>query len=62
MLADPQFDKQYKLKVDACASGMGAVLLPEDDRGLDRPIWCFMCKLLQHQLAYNTIAKEALAL
>lgn len=40
-LSAANFDKGFKLEVDASAVGAGAVLLQEDDNGLDHPICYF---------------------
>ncbi|KAL2102623.1 hypothetical protein ACEWY4_001791 [Coilia grayii] len=62
VLRAPKFDIPFKLAVDACDVGIGAVLLQSDEQGLDRPVAYFSKKLNQHQRAYSTIEKEALAL
>ncbi|XP_074653661.1 uncharacterized protein LOC141907818 [Tubulanus polymorphus] len=43
ILAAPNFDKQFKLTVDASDSGAGAVLAQDDDDGLEHPL-CFFSK------------------
>jgi hypothetical protein len=62
VLAAPDFVRPFKLEVDASALGVGAVLLQEDERGIDHPVCYFSKKLKRHQLHYSTIEKEALAL
>lgn len=62
VLAAPDFSHPFKLDVDASASGAGAVLLQEDQHGIDHPISYFSKKFNKHQLDYSTIEKEALAL
>ncbi|KAK2895729.1 hypothetical protein Q8A73_015217 [Channa argus] len=62
VLAAPNFTHPFKLEVDASALGAGAVLLQEDDAGIDHPICYFSKKFKKHQLHYSTIEKEALAL
>ncbi|KAL6460928.1 hypothetical protein MHYP_G00308940 [Metynnis hypsauchen] len=62
VLATPDFDKPFKLEVDASGTGAGAVLLQEDNLGIDHPLCYFSRKFVKHQLAYSTIEKEALAL
>ncbi|KAL6490059.1 hypothetical protein MHYP_G00004040 [Metynnis hypsauchen] len=62
VLAAPDFSKPFKLEVDASAVGAGAVLLQEDDSGVDHPVCYFSRKFNKHQLNYSTIEKETLAL
>lgn len=62
VLKAPNFSVPFKIEVDASASGAGAVLLQEDDHGMDHPVCYFSKKFLKHQLHYSTIEKEALAL
>ena len=57
----PDFDKPFKLAVDASDVGIGAVLLQEQN-GVDHPVCYFSRKLDKHQKNYSTIEKEALAL
>ncbi|KAL7831244.1 hypothetical protein SRHO_G00307470 [Serrasalmus rhombeus] len=38
VLAAPNFSYPFKLDVDACDSGAGAVLLQEDSQGIDHPV------------------------
>ncbi|XP_069961221.1 sideroflexin-2 isoform X3 [Cherax quadricarinatus] len=49
------------LQVDACESGVGAVLLQIGNKEL-QPVAYFSAKFQPHQRAYSTIEKEALAL
>lgn len=56
------FSVLFKLEVDASAIGAGAVLLQEDNQGIDYPVSCFSRKFNKHQLKYSTTEKEALAL
>uniref|UniRef100_A0A669F703 Gypsy retrotransposon integrase-like protein 1 n=1 Tax=Oreochromis niloticus TaxID=8128 RepID=A0A669F703_ORENI len=62
VLAAPNFERSFKLEVDASACGAGAVLLQEDGRGVDHPVCYFSKKFNRHQTHYSTIEKEALAL
>ncbi len=49
VLAAPEFTRPFKLEVDASAVGAGAVLLQEDDRGIDHPLCYFSRKFLKAQ-------------
>lgn len=62
VLSAPDFSRSFKLEVDASAAGAGAVLLQEDDRGIDHPVSYFSRKFNRHQVKYSTIEKETLAL
>ena len=62
VLLAPDFNKSFKLAVDASVIGVGAVLLQEDDNRIDEPVCYFSKKLDKHQYNYSTIEKEYLAL
>lgn len=62
VLAAPDFEKAFKLEVDASALGAGAVLLQEDSDGLDHPVCYFSRKFSPAQSRYSTIEQETLAL
>ena len=62
VLAAPQLDRPFKLHVDASQVGAGAVLLQEDEQGIDRPVSFFSRKFLSYQYSYSVIEKEALVL
>ena len=62
ILAAPNFTKKFKLAVDACDIGAGAVLLQEDDKGIDYPLCYFLKKFTNTQKKYSTTEKELLAL
>jgi len=62
VLIVPDFNKCFKLAVDASDVGVGAVLMQEDDDGLDHPIAYYSKKLNKHQFNYSTIEKETLSL
>ena len=62
VLLPPDFDKCFKLAVDASDVGIGAVLLQEDNNGIDHPVCYFSKKFNKHQKNYSTIEKECLAL
>lgn len=62
VLAAPRYECSFKMDVDASANGAGAVLLQDDENGVEHPVGYFSKKFLKHQLNYSTIEKEALAL
>ncbi|XP_072036952.1 uncharacterized protein [Amphiura filiformis] len=62
ILSAPDFLKQFKLTVDASDIGCGAVLMQEDEKGIDHPLCYFSKKFNKHQKNYSTIEKECLAL
>ena len=62
VLVMPQFDKQFKLMVDASDLGAGAVLLQEQPNGVDHPIAYYSKKFNKHEKNYSTIEKECLGL
>ena len=61
VLIAPDFNKPFKLTVDASDLGAGAVLMQEHS-GIDHPICYFSKKFLKHQKNYSTIEKETIAL
>ena len=58
-LTAPDSKSSFKLAVDASDVAAGAVLLQEDDEGVEHPV-CNLSK--KSQKNYSTIAKECLAL
>ena len=54
ILAAPNFTKGFKLAVDASDIGAGAVLLQEDDKGIDHPMCYFSKKFTNTQKRYCT--------
>ncbi len=62
VLVAPRYSYSFKLDVDASATGAGAVLLQDDESGVEHPVGYFSKKFLKHQVNYSTIEKEALAL
>ena len=64
VLLAPNFNKEFKLAVDASDVGAGGVLLQEDDSGVDHPV-CYLYfskKFNKHQKKYSTVEKECLSL
>lgn len=50
VLPAPDFSLPFKLEVDTSAVGAGAVLLQEDDQGIDHPVSYFPQKFNKKQL------------
>ena len=57
----PDFHKPFLLMVDASDNGAGAVLMQQDEKGIEHPVSYFSQKYDVHQKKYSTIEKEALA-
>ena len=62
VLLAPNFEKPFKLAVDASDIGAGSVLIQEDNNGVDHPVCYFSRKFNHYQKNYSTIEKECLAL
>ena len=62
VIAAPDFTKPFKLATDASDLAVGAVLLQEDESGIEHPVAYFSKKLTKSQRNYSTIEKETLAL
>ena len=62
VLLAPNFAKEFKLAVDASDTGVGSVLMQEDDNGIDHPVSYFSKRFNKHQKKYSTIEKECLSL
>ena len=62
VLLAPNFNKEFKLAIDASDVGAGGVLLQEDDNGVDHPLCYFSKKFNMHQKNYSTVEKECLSL
>ena len=52
VLLAPNFNKEFKLAVDASDVGAGGVLLQEDDNVVDHPVCYFSKKFNIHQNIY----------
>ena len=59
VLTAPNFEKPFKLAVDASDFGMGGVLLQDDEHGLEHPVCYFSKKFDNFQRNYSTIEKKA---
>lgn len=62
LLHSPDFSLPFCLATDASDTGLGAVLLQEDNDGTSHPVAYFSKKLLPAERRYSTIEKEALCL
>ena len=62
VLTAPDFQKQFKLTVDASDIGCGGVVMQEGNDHIDHPVCYFSRKFNKHQRNYSTIEKECLAL
>lgn len=62
ILLAPDFEKPFKLAIDASEVAVGSVLLQEDSCGVDHPVAYFSKKLTSAQKNYSTIEKECLSL
>ena len=58
VLTAPVFNSPFKLAVDASDVAAGAVLLQEDDKGVEHPVCYFSKKFNKSQTNYSTIGKE----
>ena len=58
IMAYPQPDKPYKLFTDACDYAVGAILVQEDENGVDRTITYVSKQLNGNQLSWPVIEKE----
>jgi len=61
VLAHYSPEKRCTIAADACANGVGAVLLQEDDDGNRRPIYYASRSMSDTEMRYAVIEKEALA-
>ena len=61
VMAYPCLDRPYKLYTDACDYAVGAILVQEDDTGVERPVQYVSKQLTGSQLNWATIEKEAFA-
>ena len=61
ILAHPKTDEPYRLYTDASDYAIGAILVQEDEHGVERPISYLSHKLLGAEKNWATIEKEAYA-
>ena len=62
ILKAPDFNKEFRLAVDASDYGAGAVLMQCDEEGIEFPVCYYSKKFNVHQVNYSTIEKELLAI
>ena len=62
VLLAPDFDRQFKLAVDASDVGCGAMLFQEGPDGIDHPVCYYSRKFNKHQRNYSTVEKECLGM
>ena len=62
VLIAPDFQKQFKLAIDASDIGCGGVLMQFGEDGIDHPISYFSKRFDKHHRNYSTIEKECLVL
>ena len=62
VLLAPNFNKEFKLAVDASDIGAGGVLLQEDSNSVDHPVCYFSKTFNKHQKNYSTVEKKCLSL
>ena len=61
VMAYPKIGRPYKLYTDACDYAVGAILVQEDEEGIERPIHYVSHQLDHTQRKWATIEKEAYA-
>jgi hypothetical protein len=61
VLLAPDFGKCFKLAVDASDIGVGAVLIQEDNNGIEHPVCYFSRKFNKQQKNYSTIKSVLLS-
>ena len=62
LLVPPDYSREFRLYVDSCDDGAGAVLMQEDQDGIEHPICYYSKKYVKYQRNYSIVEKEALAL
>ncbi len=58
ILKAPDFHRPFKLHVDASSVGAGAVLLQEDNMGIDHPVCYFSKKFTKCQSNYSQLKRK----
>ena len=62
VLSAPDFEKPFKVAVDASDVAAGVLLIQDGIDGLEHPVSYFSKKFNIHQKKYSTVEKEMLAL
>ena len=62
ILISPNYEKPFKLIIDASDIGAVDVVVQEDAQGIDHPVCYYSKKFLIHQKIYSTVEKETLPL
>ena len=62
VLLAPNFNKEFKVAIDASDVGAGDVLSQEDNNCVDHPVCYFSKKFDKYQKNYSTVEKECLCL
>lgn len=57
-MLSPDFNKQFKLAIDTYDIASGAVLMQENEMGVNQHIAYFSKKFSKHELYSSTIEKE----
>ena len=58
ILQSPDFSKPFTLQTDASDRGVGAVLSPKSEDGVEHPVSYYSRKLLPREQRYSTVEKE----
>ena len=61
IMAYPQVNKPYRLYTDACNYAVGAILVQEDEQGVERVVHYLSHQLNETQRSWSAIEKEAYA-
>ena len=62
ILISPNYEKPFKVIIDASDIGAVAVVVQEDAQGIDHPVCYYSKKFFKHQKNYSTVEKETLPL
>ena len=62
VLVTPDFNRQFRISVDASDTGMGAVLTQLDDNQVEHPVSYHSQKFNKYEKNYSTVEKELLGM